>query len=190
VRVMNTTTLIIVIVIIAVVVIVAIIAFAMTAGRRRKAEADRQRASELRQSAADDGLAAKEREAKAARAAADAQQAEVDAQRLRQEADARQDDAASARAASEEKLRKADGIDPDVDRRTAQHTDADGRDGAPPTAPRDSRSRRRSVDRAMQKEETSVRGLVRSLAVAFYVLVEYRENAAIQFDDILRRQVQ
>ncbi|RDV44809.1 hypothetical protein DOE76_11365 [Leifsonia sp. ku-ls] len=116
---MNTTGWIILIVV--VVVVIAVIAIiAATVGRNRKREADRHRAEEMRESAAQSQLEAREREAKAARAAADAKQAEVDAERLRREAQERESAAAEARSHSEEAMRRADHVDPDV------KTDRDG----------------------------------------------------------------
>ena len=75
---------------------------------------NRRKASEIRQSADDTALAAKEQEAKALRAQADAQQAEVKAEHLRREAASRQDKAQAHRADADEQARKADEIDPDV----------------------------------------------------------------------------
>lgn len=105
-----------------IVVVLAIVAVAIILGRKRKAEADRNKAAQIREQAQADEFAAKEREAKAARAEADAQQAEVDAERLRREALDRQHEAESARSGSQEQLRKADELDPDV--RSAQRRDA------------------------------------------------------------------
>jgi ribonuclease E len=137
---MNTTGWIVLIVVV-VVIVVAIIIVASTVGRRRKQEADRRRAGELREAAARDELAAREREANSARAAADAQQAEVEAERLRREADERERAAAEARAEQEKKLQHADSVDPDV------HTDRHGNrvgtdetDGTAAAAAEDSRT--------------------------------------------------
>jgi ribonuclease E len=90
--------------------------------------------NELRADAARDELAAREREATSARAAADAKQAEVDAERLRREADERERAAAEARDEQAAKLNRADAVDPNV--RTDRHGNriegdrADG-DGGP-----------------------------------------------------------
>jgi FtsZ-interacting cell division protein ZipA len=111
---MNTTGWIILIVVV-VLVVIAIVIVASTVGRRRKLEADRNRAAELREDAARDELAAREREAKSARAAADAKQAEVEAERLRREAAEREQAAAEARTEQEKKLSHADSVDPDVE---------------------------------------------------------------------------
>ncbi|MBB2966281.1 hypothetical protein [Leifsonia aquatica] len=139
---MNTTGWIILIVVI-VVIVIAIIVVALTAGRRRKLEHDRQRAQELRADARDDDLAAREREAKAAQATADAKQAEVEAEQRRRSAEAHATEAAEARSSIDEKLAKADALDPDVrtdrngnrvgdQRPDAPRTDTAHTDGARP----------------------------------------------------------
>lgn len=104
----------IVLIVVVVVVVAIIVAITMTVGRRRKLEADRHTAEELRVAARDDDLAAREREAKASRAAADAKEAEVEAERRRREAEAHAAEAADARASVDEKLTRADQVDPDV----------------------------------------------------------------------------
>ncbi|MEY9953627.1 hypothetical protein [Leifsonia sp. EB34] len=115
---MNTIGWIVLIVVI-VVVVVGIIVVVSTVGRRRRLEADRVKAAELREAASRDELAARDREAKSARAAADAKQAEVEAERLRREADERERAAAAAREEQQDKLSRADDVDPDV--RTDRH---------------------------------------------------------------------
>jgi hypothetical protein len=110
-------------IIIVVVVALAIVGLVAFFGRKRKLKADRGRAVEMRQEAETDELGAREGEAKAARAEADARQAEVDAERLRREARDGQEEARSVREASQERVREADELDPDVDaggRRDAQ----------------------------------------------------------------------
>jgi len=82
--------------------------------RRRKTEADRNRAAEMREKAEADQLAAREHEAKAARAESDAKAAEVEAERLRMQARGTQQEAAAVRAGAEEQFRRADDVDPDV----------------------------------------------------------------------------
>jgi hypothetical protein len=95
-------------------VVLAIVAVAIFFSRKRKAEADRNRAGEIREKAKADEITAREREAKAARAEADAQQAEVNAERLRQEARGRQQEAEAVRSGAQDQRRKADEMDPDV----------------------------------------------------------------------------
>ncbi|MFB9746927.1 hypothetical protein [Leifsonia shinshuensis] len=124
---MNTIGWIVLIVVI-VVVVVGIVIVASTVGRRRKQEADRQRATELREQASRDELAARDREAKSARAAADAKQAEVEAERLRREADERERAVAAAREDQQAKLSRADEVDPDVE--TDRHGNRVVADGA------------------------------------------------------------
>lgn len=109
--------------IIFVVVALVVVGLVVFFGRQRKLKADRRRAVEMRQESETDELGAREGEAKAARAEADAQQAEVDAERLRREARDGQADARTVREASQERVREADELDPDVDatgRRDAQ----------------------------------------------------------------------
>jgi hypothetical protein len=110
-------------IIIVIVVALVLVGLVVFFGRKRKLNADRGRAVEMRQQAETDELGAREGEAKAARAEADAQQAEVDAERLRREARDRQEDARTVREGSQERVREADQLDPDVDaggRRDAQ----------------------------------------------------------------------
>jgi len=120
---MNAATTIGILVVIVIVVIVVV----LFVGRRRRLEANRVKATEIRKSAQDDAFAAREGEAKAASAAADAKQAEVDAERLRRESTARDEEANAARAHANEQLNKADRIDPDIPRR--DRGTADGREG-------------------------------------------------------------
>jgi len=101
-------------IIIAIIVVLAILAAAVVLGRKRKEGANRNRAVEMREQAKAEELGAKEREAKAMRAEADAKQAEVEAERLREEARGRQAEAADVRAGVQEQRRKADELDPDV----------------------------------------------------------------------------
>jgi FtsZ-interacting cell division protein ZipA len=101
-------------IIVGVIVVLAIIAVAVVLSRKRKGEANRNKAVEMREQAKADELGAKEREAKAMRAEADAKQAEVESERLREEARGTQQEAQSVRADVEEKRRKADELDPDV----------------------------------------------------------------------------
>lgn len=101
-------------IIVGIVVVLAIIAVAMYLSRKRKTEADRNRAAEMREKAEADQLAARDHEAKAARAEADAKAAEVEAERLRMQARGTQQEAETVRAGAEEQLRRADDVDPDV----------------------------------------------------------------------------
>jgi len=101
-------------IIIGVVVVIAIVVAVTMASRKRKEEANRNKAVEMREQAKTEEIGAREREAKAARAEADAKQAEVEAERLREEARERQQEAEHVRAGAQEQLRKADELDPDV----------------------------------------------------------------------------
>ncbi|WP_426976032.1 hypothetical protein ACQCSU_14760 [Pseudarthrobacter sp. O4] len=116
-------------IIVGVIVVLAIIAVAVMLNRKRKVEANRSRAVEMREQAKTDEIGAREREAKGARAEADAKQAEVEAERLREEAHGRQSEAENVRAGAQEQLRKADELDPDVV--TSERGDAESRDEAP-----------------------------------------------------------
>lgn len=109
---MDTSTIVWIIVV--VIIVIAVIILISYFGRRRKLEADRNRAGEMRETARNDELGAREGEAKAARADADAKQAAVDAERLRREASDRQEEAQTVRARSNEQSREANQIDPDV----------------------------------------------------------------------------
>ena len=101
-------------IIIGVVVVLAIIVVATMLSRKRRVEANRTKAVEMREQAKTEQIGAREREAQAARAEADAKQAEVEAERLREEARGRQQEAEQVRAGAQEQLRKADELDPDV----------------------------------------------------------------------------
>lgn len=108
--------------IIVVIAIIAVVLFA-TNGRRRAAhlEAERRKAARLREDAEQTDLARRRREAEAAHAAAAAKQADADAldarlesERLARESAARQADAQRLREDVDERLEKADAVDPDV----------------------------------------------------------------------------
>ena len=136
---METSTIVWIIVGIVVVAAIVVIAVLVTSRQRREAhlEAERTKAAELRQSAYESDVARREREAEAARAAAAAKQAEADAmqarlesERLARESASHQSDAQQLRTEADERLRKADAVDPDVD--------TDARDGDTREADRDS----------------------------------------------------
>ena len=111
--------------VIVVVVILAILGFALYFGRRRRLANHRTQAAELRQTAQDDELTAREVDAKAARAVADAKQSEVDAARSRQEAVERQHEADAVRSHAEDQTRQADDVDPDIDVRRRRDIEPD-----------------------------------------------------------------
>lgn len=114
-------------IIVGIIVVLAIVVVAVFLSRKRRVAANREKAAEIREKAKADEFTAREREAKAARAHADAKQAEVDAERLRKEALGRQQEAESARAGSQEQLRKADELDPDVVTERKDARTGDGR---------------------------------------------------------------
>lgn len=129
--------------IIVVIAIIAVVLFA-TNGRRREAhlEAERRKAARLRNDAEQTDLARRQREAEAAQAAAAAKQADADAldarlesERLARESAARQAEAQRLRDDVDERLQKADSVDPDVapDRReTSAPVRRDIADETPP----------------------------------------------------------
>lgn len=133
---METSTIVWIIVgIIVVIAIIAIVYFA-TSRKRREAEVEsgRRKAAEIREDAFEKDVAARERQAAAARTQAAAKQAEADAlksrrdaERLASESADRQADAARLQAETDERLRKADAVDPDVgaDGRPDHDTDTD-----------------------------------------------------------------
>lgn len=106
-----------------IVVVVIILSLALFLGQRRKHAKDREYAENLRQSATADELKARENEAQAALAAANAQQAEVDAERLREEARNQAEEADSARSRAREQTMKAESLDPEGEIREHRATD-------------------------------------------------------------------
>lgn len=134
---METSTIVWIIVGIVVVIAIAVVIWLLTSRQRREAhlESERRKAAELRQSAYETDVTRREREAEAARAAAAAKQAEADAaqarlesERLTRESVGHQSDAEKLRTEAEERLQKADALDPDVDTdRRDDVTDAERR---------------------------------------------------------------
>ena len=145
---METSTIIWIIVGIIVVIAIVVIVMLVTRRRRHEAhlEAERKKAAELRQNAYESDVARREREADAAAAAAAAKQAEADAmaaklesERLARESAAHQADAQQLRTETDERLRKADAVDPDV---VTDESAAAARDPAMRTPPAPTASRR------------------------------------------------
>ncbi|WP_214467652.1 hypothetical protein [Microbacterium flavescens] len=136
---MDTATLIWIIVGVIVVAIIVVVALALTARGRaeKKRQAEHEKAEKIRAEARETELAARESEARAAKSRADAAsaaaaaqqaqaqaaQADVDARRLADTVSEHDAEAAKHRAEQEERLRKADDVDPYVT------TDGDDRDG-------------------------------------------------------------
>jgi FtsZ-interacting cell division protein ZipA len=159
----DTSTIIWIIVgIIIVIAIIVIIAVLMTSRRRREAhvESERRKAAELRDDANQTDLARREREAEAARAAAAAKQAEADAKqaqlesdRLARESASHQADAQHLRNDVDERLHKADEVDPDVHNDTGRHATGDDtvRDD------RDVTARERPIDPATPRRDETGR---------------------------------
>jgi membrane protein involved in colicin uptake len=99
------------------------------AARKRKVEGNRQRAGALREEARESAPSlqkreahARETEAEAAAARAEAERKQAEAQRLAAEAEERRNAAAAHRDEHEERLRRADELDPDVDTRNDDYT--------------------------------------------------------------------
>ena len=145
---MNTTGWIILIVVV-VVVIAIIVVIAMTAGRRRKQELDRHRAEELRVAARHEHHAPPQREANASQAHPDAKPGNVPAPDKRPELTHIPAEARDARASVDEKLTKADAVDPDVrtDKNGARTVDADRTTAADRAVDDDRREPRHSEPR-------------------------------------------
>lgn len=181
---MDTSTIIWIIVgIVIVIAIIVIIAVLMTSRRRREAhvESERRKAAELREDANQTDLARREREAEAARATAAAKQAEADAKqaqlesdRLARESASHQADAQQLRSDVDERLQKADEVDPDVHTDEGRHTasddtvrddrDATARDDRDATAPddRDVTARERPIDPATPRRDETGRQIRRA----------------------------
>ncbi len=104
--------------IIVAIVIIAVIVAVVVYGRRAKNAANRKRAADLREKARADALGAHERSAEAARAAADAARAESEAERLHKEASEKQRAAERANEVSQDRLRRAEELDPDAGNRS------------------------------------------------------------------------
>jgi cytoskeletal protein RodZ len=148
----------IIVAVVVVIIVVAIIVW-MTSRRAREARANQQRseaqqiraeAQQSRDRAQAESVAAAQASAEAAKADADAKAAQLEADRLARESDARQSQAAGLQQETEDRLRRADHIDPDVtdDRGDAavqggRHTRDDERgpaDGRTETDPADGRN--------------------------------------------------
>ena len=103
--------------VIAIIVLLAVIGLVVRMASRRKVEADRTRANELRAQGDRTRLHASEEEANAASADARARQARVEAEKLELEAEARARDARESRHLAEEHHQRAAELDPDMDGR-------------------------------------------------------------------------
>ena len=108
-------------IIVAIIVVGGIIAYVMSRSGARRAEVDRAKAAEIRESATEHDRQLREREATAAEmrarsemARVEAQKRELEAERLAAEADHRSESADAVRRERDEKLRLADMRDPDV----------------------------------------------------------------------------
>jgi FtsZ-interacting cell division protein ZipA len=116
--------LVIILIVLAVLLAVALIATAM---KRKKDEAARQRASELRSDAAATASTTQVQEARAREAEAEAERVRAQADKLEAHAQEQRTSYDMTRAQQEDSLREADRLDPDVDHRSAEYQpDLDG----------------------------------------------------------------
>ena len=99
------------------VVVIAAIVIALMVGRKKRAEANRQRALDLREKADQEAVSAHQAKVESAQAEAAAVQAEAEANRLRREAERNSAKAKEASGRVEEHLRHADKLDPDANTR-------------------------------------------------------------------------
>ena len=144
---------------------IIVVAVLMTSRRRREAhaEAERRKAADLRQQAYESDVARREREAAAAsadaaakQAEAEAMQAKLEAERLARESASHRADAQQLQTESDERLQKADRVDPDVDvdqdatarERAVYDEDATARERAAYDEDRPPASARRTTNRA------------------------------------------
>ena len=133
-------------IVIGVVVVLAIVGIALWWSRSgRRDDLRRREAERLREKAAAERIELQRREAEAARIDAEARmaQAEADARAaeaagLQAEARSRADDLEAPRSRVEDRLRRADHLDPDVD---LDRRDGMPPDGTPETTPRDAAGR-------------------------------------------------
>lgn len=115
---------IIILIVLAVVLAAALIA---SATKRKKDQASRVRADELRSDAAQTASGRHEEEARAREAEAEAERARAQADRLDAQAAQKRTSYDQTRARQEDAVRDADQVDPDVDHRSSDYTpDLDG----------------------------------------------------------------
>lgn len=110
---------IIIVVVLAVVLAAALVWSAM---KRKKDQAGRERASELRSEAADTGAAKHEQEARAREAEAEADRARAQADKLDAQAQDQRTSYDMTRASQEDAVREADRVDPDIDHRATEYS--------------------------------------------------------------------
>lgn len=110
---MGTTSLIGIVV--AIVIVLIVVGLLVRVGRRRKVEADRTKANELRQEGERTQLMAREQEANAASVDAKAGQARVEVEKLDREAAAKAQGAQVSRERAQKHHEQAAELDPDTD---------------------------------------------------------------------------
>jgi FtsZ-interacting cell division protein ZipA len=122
-----------ILIIIVVLVLIAVVVGLVSASRKRRETAHRERAEELRDHAATQATdlqqhdaRAKETEARAAQAKAEAERKQAEAERLEAEAADRRRAAEDHREQHHETLREADELDPDVDTRHEEYHGPEG----------------------------------------------------------------
>jgi len=99
--------------IVGIIIVLVVIALIVQMGRKKKGEANRAKATELREEGDRTKLKANEQEANAASADAKAKQARVEAEKLQRQAEARAHDAQETRGRAQEHHQKAAELDPD-----------------------------------------------------------------------------
>ncbi len=116
-----------IIIILVVLVIVVAAGLIWSAMKRKKDQAGRERAGELRSEAADTAASTREREARAREAEAEAARVRAQADQLEAHAQEERTSYDMTRARQEDAVREADRVDPDVDHRAAEYSpDLDG----------------------------------------------------------------
>jgi FtsZ-interacting cell division protein ZipA len=111
----------VVIIILIILAVVLALALIWTAMKRKKDQAGRERASELRSEAADTAAAKREQEARAREAEAEAERVRAQADKLEVRAEQERTSYDMTRAQQENAVREADRVDPDVDHRSSDY---------------------------------------------------------------------
>jgi FtsZ-interacting cell division protein ZipA len=111
----------VVIIILIILAVVLALALIWTAMKRKKDQAGRERASELRSEAAGTAAAKREQEARAREAEAEAERVRAQADKLEVRAEEERTSYDMTRAQQENAVREADRVDPDVDHRSSDY---------------------------------------------------------------------
>lgn len=137
-------------VIIALIVLAAIVVIAliMSAMRKRKQEANRTRAAELREEARSGATGIPEAQVRADQEAAEAEQRRIEAEKAERRAAESHQQVAQQQAQHEEKVRAADRLDPDVNHRAKDYTPQTAAAETTPTSERYDASGRTTTEPA------------------------------------------